>query len=645
MLYSYSVTPLKEDHFAERCADIVDLHRKGVITMPLFEMVPVPEGDPVRDKAGAYAKIFARYRDALEKEGVPAGILVQASLGHGYDLTLAPFTRYENLTDGKAVPVYCPEDPRFVEHFRGVLRTLAKERPKAIMLDDDFRMIVRPGRGCVCPYHVAEFNRRAGTNYTKDELREAVLKAPFLDPKALLFEEIQRDTLIKAAKAFREAIDEVDPTIQGINCTSGHFCDSVVYTNPIFAGKNNPTIVRAPNGCYAPITNRGFSDGMRQAAICSARLKKHGIKYVLAETDTIPYNRYAKSAAYLSAHYVASLLEGLSGAKHWLTRFTAFEPGSGRAFRKILAENVKLYERVAGLAPEIRWIGLNSAFIEQEHYDFRAERYGSRWHDNYFVTENLERMGLPFYFSETFSGATFIEGNLAADLPDAKIREAFACGSVFVDGAAAMELAGRGYGKLLGVTVSDDPGKVAGECFDREGQVGCTHQKNPKKLTVENNSVRVLSYNYEDDCGRVKLLSPAVTVLRRKEGLSVVFCGSPHAEFNYSEGFAFLNETRKNQLISLLSEAGVLPIYSDGDAEICFRAGYLPDGSLFASAYPLGLDCADSLDVRVEKTPKSVALLHSDGRFRPVKIAFENGLCRVRTPVRPMTPILLKIVF
>ena len=643
MLYSYSVTPIKEDHFAERCADIVDLYRKRVITMPLFEMVLVPEGDPARDKAGAYAKTFARYRDALEREGVPAGILVQASLGHGYDLTLAPFTRYENLTDGKAVPVYCPEDPRFLEHFRGVLRTLAKERPKAIMLDDDFRMIVRPGRGCVCPYHVAEFNRRAGTHYTKDELRKAILSAPFPDPAALLFEEIQRDTLVKAAKAFREAIDEMDPTIQGINCTSGHFCDSVVFTNPIFAGKNNPTVVRAPNGSYAPITVRGFSDGMRQAAICCNRLKKHGIKYVLAETDTIPYNRYAKSAAHLHAHYVASLLEGTSGAKHWLTRFTAFEPGSGKAFREILSENVRLYERAARLAGKIRWIGLNSAFIEQEHYDFRADRYGSRWHDNYIVTENLERMGLPFYFSETFSGATFLEGGLVADLPDAKIREAFASGSVFADGVAAAELVRRGYGDLIGVTVSDEGFRVSGECFDPEGEAACTAQKNPKKLTVTNAAVRVLSYNYENECGRAKILSPAVTVLERKEGLSVVFCGTPHAEFAYTEGFAFLNETRKAQLVSLLSEAGVLPVYAAGDAEICLRAGYLPDGSLFAAAYPLGLDCGERLELCLSAAPRSVSLLHSDGRFRPVRYAFENGVCRVKTPVRPMMPILLKI--
>ena len=642
MLYTYSVTPLKEDHFAERCADIVDLHKRGVVMTPVFEMELVPEGDPVWDKVGPMAALFARYRDALAKNGVPAGILVQASLGHGYAIEPAPFTRYENLTDGKTAPVYCPEDPRFLSHFQGVLRTLAKEKPSAIMLDDDFRMIVRPGKGCVCPYHVAEFNRRAGTNYDKDELRQLILSLPFGDPLALLYEEIQRDTLIKAARAFREAIDEVDPTIQGINCTSGHFCDSATDTNPIFAGKNNPTIVRAPNGCYAPITVRGFSDGMRQAAICGSRLKKHGIKYVLAETDTVPYNRYAKGAAYLHAHYVASLFEGLSGAKHWLTRFTAYEPGSGRAFREILAANARLYEKVSRLAPKIRWVGINSAFIEQEHFDFRADRYGSRWHSNCFVTENLERMGLPFYFSDEFSGATFLEGGIVADMSDAKIKEAFA-GSVFVDGECAAELIRRGYGDKLGVTVSDCDRRVEGECFDERGQDCCTAQKNCKRLTVTDPAVRALSYNYAIERGKRKILSPAVTVLKRKAGLSVVFCGSFHADFKYTEGFSFLNETRKNQLISLFSEAGVLPAYCDGDAEICFRCGYLPDGSLLAAAYPLGVDCAAALTLRLQTPPKSVSLLRSDGKFRPVRYAFEKGVCTVKTAVRPMMPIILKI--
>jgi hypothetical protein len=45
--------------------DIVDMHKRGVITMPLFCMTLTPEGDPVWDKAEKMCKIYAKYRDAI----------------------------------------------------------------------------------------------------------------------------------------------------------------------------------------------------------------------------------------------------------------------------------------------------------------------------------------------------------------------------------------------------------------------------------------------------------------------------------------------------------------------------------------------------------------------------------------------------
>ena len=72
MLYAYTVTPLKEDHFKERVDDIKEMYQKGITVMPLFCMTLVPEGDPVWDKAGPMAELFCRYRDALRKEYVAA---------------------------------------------------------------------------------------------------------------------------------------------------------------------------------------------------------------------------------------------------------------------------------------------------------------------------------------------------------------------------------------------------------------------------------------------------------------------------------------------------------------------------------------------------------------------------------------------
>ena len=151
MEHVYSIMPLAEDHFEERVADLVDQYRRRITSCPLFVMTLIPEGDPVIDKAEAFCRIFARYRDALAAEGVPCGVLVQSSLGHGAEITPAPFQRMVGFSDGVSYRVYCPLDSRVVDYLAAAIGRVAKEHPKAIMLDDDFRLMHRSGRGCACP--------------------------------------------------------------------------------------------------------------------------------------------------------------------------------------------------------------------------------------------------------------------------------------------------------------------------------------------------------------------------------------------------------------------------------------------------------------------------------------------------------------
>ena len=128
-----------------------------------------------------------------------------------------------------------------------------------------------------------------------------------------------------------------------------------------------------------------------------------------------------------------------------------------------------MYERLARLSDGIRWVGCNSAFTEQVDIDFSGASYGSRYHDNFWVTDVLERMGLPFYFAEGEAVASFLEGDAVKDMTDGQI-EAILKGSVFCDGESAAALISRGYGDRLGVYVSDwDLGVVSGEAFDKDG--------------------------------------------------------------------------------------------------------------------------------------------------------------------------------
>ena len=645
-MYTYSIIPLKGDHFEERCQDIIDQYKRGVSTCPLFNMNLVPEGNPVWDKVGPQVELYKKYRDALEPYGVKTGVLIQACLGHGYEIVPNPYQTMINFTDGKSNRCVCPEDKEFIKHFSEVIRQVALARPSAIMLDDDIRLIMRPGRGCACPLHMAEFNRIAGTDMTREELYDYVRTHPDDDPLTMIFINIQHNSLINTVKKFREVIDSVDPTIQGINCTSGDECDTVIYTNPIFCGKGNPTIVRVPNGTYSPLTVKGFSDTMRRACVCSGKLKKHGIDIVLAETDTVPYNRYAKNARYLHAHYTASILDGLMGGKHWLTRSSAYEPESGKEFRDILAEHNKFYESLAKVSKGIKWVGANSYFIEQVHHSFSKDDIW-QYHSNTWATSVFERMGIPFYFSDENSGSAFVEGDIIRDMTANQIDELFK-GSVFISSDAAKDLCDKGYGNLLGVSVSEwNKGTVSGETFDGTIYYTCQKQNKIKDLTSLSENTKVLSHNYLKVGTEAKILSPAVTEFVRDDGkLSIVYSGSPEAKYVYYEGFAFLNETRKKQFIELLKKAGTLPIYYPGDNEICMRSGYVNDGRLLCALFDLGYDPMDNISLYLEKEPVEVQMLNKDGLYS--NVPFEKGSADtyvVNTKIEPLYPVILLIKF
>ena len=639
-MYTYSITPLFKNNIAEMCEDIAYLYNSNISTCPLFSMSLSPEGDPVWNKAERLCAIYREYKNILDKKGIKTGVLIQSSLGHGRaDTTPHPFQKYVNLTNGKETPVCCPEDPAFIEHFCGVVRQVASERPSAIMLDDDFRLTMRAGRGCACPRHMAEFNKRAGTNMTREELYDHIMSHPDSDRLTRIFVDTQRDSLVNAARKFREVIDEIDPTIQGINCTSGDQCESAVYTNPVFAGKGNPTIVRVPNGIYAPLTQKGFSDVIRRAAVCAAKLKSHGIDVVLAETDTLPFNRYGKSARFLHAHYSLSLLEGLEGAKHWITRMSAYEPECGVAYREILSRHAGLYEKIAELAKDIKWVGVNSRFMVQEHHLYHTDT-PKYYHANDWVSYLFERIGIPFFFSNKNGGASFIEKTLMRDMEDADIEELFR-GPVFMDAESAEWLEKRGYGHLTGVSVKPwELGLVNKEVFGKNTAISCQRQKDHKFLKVTNPAVREESHNYYNNNGEATFLSPAVTVLDRGEGkLSVVFCGTPTSEFDYKEGFSFLNGIRRAQLISLLKEAGALPVYYHGDNEISMKAGYLGSGDMLISVMDLGFDPMDSLELYFEDEPTSIKMIDPDGSYRTVDYEkVGENIYSIKVRIEPLYP-------
>ncbi len=639
-LQNYSVMPLIPEKIGEICDDIERQVKERICSVPLFMMTLVPVGTPPRKEAEYLCESFDLFRDRLAERGIAAGILVQASLGHdGRHLPEpSPFTKLVRLSDGVSPEICCPADPAFRAHFRAVFRTLASHRPSVIMLDDDYRLMARPGRGCACERHMAEFNRRAGTSLTREQLWEHISEKGANDPLTKIYIQTQIDSLIDCVREMRAGVDEIDPKIPGAYCTCGNSCEGAAEIASILAGEGNPSVVRLNNANYTSPGARFLSRPFLRAAYQREALGGRA-DVLLAETDTCPQLRYSTSASMLHAHFSGSILEGARGAKQWITDLENADIRDGEAYRRILAKYAGFYEALADLEKDVTPVGCRIPLSSEPSYyyskDLLYQPSNGAFFKHAFAQNVLERLGLPLYFSSKAGGVAFLDGDIASMYTKEEMDGAFS-GTTVMDAAAARSFAKAGYGDKIGVTVEDWTEDLPdGDTLVFDG-LTCREQVKPQKLVPNSDGVTVDSVLFKQlERGERLPLGPGTTRFARAGGETVVFAGTPDTAFSLTEAFSFLSAPRKKQLLRILRPTGCLPVYYPGDAEVYLRAGTMPDGALFCAFFNIGLDVIDGVELTVDRIPSTVSRLTPDGSWEtvPFTVAGDTLTLSVRAEV------------
>ena len=637
-MYNYSIMPLDTEHIEEICQDIRYQYENRIADCALFMMTLVPEGNPVIDKASILCEKYDLFRNRLEEMSLECGILVQATIGHGYVLDkLFPFQQYIGMADGKAEYICCPYDEGFRQHFYHQMAIIAAHKPKLIMVDDDFRLMgERAGQGCACSLHRNRIRELTGENLSQEELRERIYRQNDAYIKEV-FVETQKESLLGAAKIMRDGIDSVDPSIQGAFCACGDAAECAFEIATILAGKGNPSIVRINNGNYAKHGNHGFSVAMYRAASQIQHVKKADA--ILAETDTCPQNRYSTSAYQLHAHYTGTILEGASGAKHWITRLHAFEPGSGRMYRKLLGKYAGYYRTLADLVPKLIWMGCRIPVASSPEY-LKIDQTKNGWY--YHV---LERIGLPMYFSAENTGAAFLDGDADRRYSDEELVKVLN-GTVFLSSETAYRIVQRGYAEALGVDVRPWKGEHPSMEVMYLNRNECAVQMGIHELIPLNEKVEVHSMVMHVPDGKSQIaLFPGVTrYTNAYGGTVVVFCGTPKAEFVHNQAFSFLCESRKQQLVQLLKESGNLPVWYTEDAEVYLRAAKVRGTNAWVVAlFNIGMDPLETIPLGITRDVTCVEYLLPDGGWSECPFEKNSDGIQVFTEARIMDPVILRI--
>lgn len=643
-MLNYTIMRLDEEHLEDICKDIVYQIENGIATMPLFCMTLTPEGIPAIDKAELLCSVYEKFKAKLDAMNVPSGILIQASIGHGWKLDApSAFQKYVGLADGSIPEVCCPIDDGFRTYIRKAAKRIASSHPAHIMLDDDFRLMYRPQKGCACPLHMNRFNQLANTNLTREELYQAMCQEDEVGKSyKKLFIKTQIDSLLECAREIRAGIDEVDSSIPGSYCSCGISAEGAYEITTIMAGENNPIIVRFNNANYCALDRRKFTHIMYRAATQITALSGTPDVF-LAETDTCPQNRYSTSAAMMHSHFTFTILEGAKGAKHWLTRLGTYEPASGKAYREKLKKYRGFYQTLADLNDKLTWLGCKIPMPSGPFYQLIPhdnEAHGLGWYSHV-----LDRMGLPLHFSNRGEGAVFFAGKYDKKFTDNELKS-FLAGNVVLDGVAAESFIERGFGKYIGVDVkcrTSTDKNVSGELLYPNGI--SDGQFDIREIIPKADNVKRYADAYHLRDGVYKdVLFPSVTSYKNElGGTVVVFAGNSVFSYDLTTAYGWLNESRKKQLVDILTDLSVLPVYYPEDVELLLKAAKIDDGSLFCAILNIGLDQIEELPLVIHQDVNKIQRLLPDGTYQSVPFVREGDLYTLSVPANVFDPLILII--
>ena len=634
-----SVMPLNGDRYEELARDCADLGNTTFIDGIAWGCAVSPEGDPVADRAAIFAgrcRVVTPMLKALSP--VKQGILLQATMGHGgFPGSVTPW-QLTVKRDGTSVYRMCPMDERFLAYIARTCRTFSGLKPDFFMIDDDTRMIWDGTPGCFCPLHLAEFSKRTGRTWTREEV------ATMLDSKAApdmeaKWDEVKADSLRRFFRTIRE---NFSPEIDGMLCVVGspyHMKHAREFAQILAAPGQKPVI----RGSGAPYHGRDLLHVVNARSSYAEQLELVGGDVVyLQECDTCPQTLWATSAARTYDHLVMLALEGCKGAKIWITRTGNYhEKRSADAYRRMFRSNRGIMEWAAKVDFEQHGVVVPACGPS-------AFNFGDRY---------LGIVGVPYRFGKARPGeVTALTADTLELLKPEEIREILA-GAVIADGSAALWLSDNGYSGDIGVKAktwerntiqehefedgSRQLGMRTGGLVDLSGTIA-----GAKVLTKLLNRKRMGEPAVYEAPGSVLYANP-------RGGKVLAFAQSlPVQEPMYYDA-TLVSECYKDEIVKWLSMlGGGLPggLYYLGTGLVTCESGKVGDDRVFVLNM-LDIDGDESPEMMFETMPSMIERLQGDGSWKQVAFERTTAICtnisvrhgvKIASQVLPQRPAIFR---
>ena len=429
-----------------------------------------------------YMPFLTRIRDELRANGIGFSInpwitVVHCDRGRDTKANMPDVDLMVGHDGTKCRACACVLSEGWRRHTAKLWTRYASLEPDVLWVEDDIRLLNHQPveYGCFCALHIAEFNRRAGTNATREELVKALLAPGKPHAWRKIWLDMNRDVMVDVARFFEQTVHEVSPkTKLGLMCSSpeSHAIegrDWKAFANAL-AG-NQPLVARPCMFNYDETSPRGLYTA---AYLVRSTMSLLGSEVIIqTEVENWPFTTFSKSARFTFLQLALSFALGADGVTMNLFDHMGTPIAKSPEFGSMLKEKKAFLNALAERCWKSKAAGTQIIHPQDGSYHVKLEEnatYQNLAAGGHAWRNVLEPLGFPITFEE--SGVVALSGQVVRALSDERLLEILSKGGL-VDLSALRCFLEMGYGKHWGVEIKrifhkyDEP-LAAEEHFDPE---------------------------------------------------------------------------------------------------------------------------------------------------------------------------------
>ena len=444
-------------------AELLDVCNAGLIDEVMFFAFAEEQNDghdPL-DRIQLWMDSIRPLKDALRAIGVESSLNPWHSILHtDRGRRFKPDQRWQPLVDWRgreASAMVCPLDPAWRAYYAQAMRLFAAEHFRVVWIDDDIRYhnhAPLDWGGCWCPLHIAEFNRRASADATRDDAVRHILQPGEPHPwRAIwfdLWDELHTDLLA----SWRDIL-EAEGTRMGLMSSSleAHAMEGRRWNRWWDAiAKDHPPVHRPHFWGYSegqgPVLLYGISQMQQHRAIRPRHVESD------PEIEGFPYGPWNKSFRYTLAQMALAQVFGSDRLAISMFDFMGNLPSDEPERAEFLARVKPLLAWLGDQFPascEAHGVGVpwNPDMSRDVHtsgaLNWRQLEVGTRGWDQWLGAFGFAFQKTPHPTLNALAGA------MPWGYSDQTLRGWLAEG-VLLDGPAAAVLVERGMGNLIGMS-------------------------------------------------------------------------------------------------------------------------------------------------------------------------------------------------